>query len=65
MFRYLLFADSTTQLNETTMTQIEADKANGWKVTDAIKVRVENTDAGPKETTDPKKGVSACKIVLT
>ena len=65
MFRYFLFADGSAQLNEATMTQIEADKANGWKVTDAIKVRVEKTDTGPKETADPAKGVPGCKIVLS
>ncbi len=65
MFRYFLLSDSTTELNVSTMAQIETDKASGWKVTDAIKVRVVRTDAGVKETTDPTKGVPACKIVLS
>ena len=35
------------------------------KLTDAIRVRVEKTDAGQEETADPKKGVPSCKIVLS
>jgi hypothetical protein len=35
------------------------------KATDAIRVRVEKTDAGPEETADPPKGVPSCKIVLS
>lgn len=65
MFRYLLFADGTSKINQDTMTTIEADKRNGWKVSDAISVRIISTNDGFEETPDPNQGVPGCKIVLS
>lgn len=65
MFRYFLIADDTTEFNESTMKLIEEAKAAGWTVTDAVRVRVVITNEVVEETSEPAKGVPACKIIFS
>jgi hypothetical protein len=65
MNRYLILEDGAADFNQTTLHQLERDKADGWAVSALTAARIVLApDGSVRESTDPAQGLRAAKIVL-